>query len=869
MTISIITASYNYEKYIKDTIESVLAQTYSDWEMIIVDDGSKDKSRDIIKEYCEKDSRIKLYTHEKNVNKGLAETIQLGLTKASGDWVVFLESDDTITHDYISEKLKVVDEYPDIKFIFNDVKLFGEGSSLNAQNTGLDYFEHRKKILSKRKFPANLSEEFINFNFIPTFSCVMVKRELLNSLEYKSPIPQFLDTFLWSQIIGRNDIYYIDKKLTNFRIHGDSYNNNRVSEEDKEIFQDVLFKNIYGVSMNKKKYFKLKIQIKKMFQNFLKVRRSIIRIHVKKSFCEICLFGKSFSFLKGDKISIVLPVYNSEGGIKRCLSSLVNQTYRNIEIIVVYLKSTDKTLDIIKSFNDKRIKIVEQKEKTGPGGARNIGIKAASGKFIGFIEGDDYIPYNYYEKMYSLMLKKRADIVMSEIVGPLKDGTERYVTQIQDSEGYTELYDKLINMNNGAAFNKLFKLSLLKDNNISFTEFYRYEDNPFLLKALYYSKKVYLTNVVKYYYCCFDDVFSDKYIKVLKNSIMPIAKEMVDFAKEKSFLPEELYETKAFILRSFANVFMDDKEVYENVYDLMGFSFFERYRRNDSVVCSIVNKQPKKTFFKWLFSCENSYTHKVITILGVKASFRSKKLVLKRRIEEINNRLNSIECRQANEQKMLSNISEQIEKLRDENIEIKKKYIAIAAELSNCIKKSQYEIIGEKVRSKMGKHSYACEYFTVASEETTIGAYCSIANNVSIGTTHHPTNFISTHPFCYFEPCKLDKSSKQAHFDYVKPCHIGNDVWIGKSVIIMDGITVGDGAIIGANSVVTHDVPPYSIVVGSPARIINYRFDDETIKKLLELKWWNLSDEELAHLPYDNIIECINILENRKGKTCI
>ena len=638
--------------------------------------------------------------------------------------------------------------------------------------------------------------------------------------------------------------------------------------------------------MNKKKYFTLKIQIKKMFQNFLKVRKSIIRIHVKKSFCD-----------KRDKISIVLPVYNSEGGIKRCLSSLVNQTYKNIEIIVVYLKSTDKTLDIIKSFNDKRIKIIEQKEKTGPGGARNIGVKAASGKFIGFIEGDDYIPYNYYKKMYSLMLKEKADIVMSEIVGPLKGGTERYVTQIQDSEGYTKLYDKLINVNNGAAFNKLFKLSLLKDNNISFTEFYRYEDNPFLLKALYYSKKVYLTNVVKYYYCCFDDVFSDKYIKVLKNSIMPIAKEMLDFAKEKSFLPEELYETKAFILRSFANVYMDDKEVSENVYNLMGFSFFERYRRNDSVVCSIVNKHPKKTFFKWLFSCENSYTHKVITILGVSASFRSKKLVLKRRIEEISNRLNSIECRQANErmmqqniseqieeisnrlnsiecrqaneQKMQQNISEQIEKLRDENIEIKKNNITIAAELSNCIKKSQYEIIGEKVRSKMGKHSYACEYFTAASEETTIGAYCSIANNVSIGTTHHPTNFISTHPFCYFEPCKLDKSSKQAHFDYVKPCHIGNDVWIGKSVIIMDGITVGDGAIIGANSVVTHDVPPYSIVVGSPARIINYRFDDETIKKLLELKWWNLSDEELAHLPYDNIIECINILENRKGKTCI
>ena len=117
---------------------------------------------------------------------------------------------------------------------------------------------------------------------------------------------------------------------------------------------------------------------------------------------------------------------------------------------------------------------------------------------------------------------------------------------------------------------------------------------------------------------------------------------------------------------------------------------------------------------------------------------------------------------------------------------------------------SPYELIGNKVKEKMG----ACQYFTVASEDTTIGSFCFIADNVSIGTTHHPTEFLSSHPFCYFEPVKITEKSKQVKFEYRSPCHIGNDVWIGKSVIIMDGVTVGDGAIIGSNAVVTKDVPP-------------------------------------------------------------
>ena len=112
MQISIITASYNYEEYIKETIESVIAQTYTDWEMVIVDDGSKDNSVEVIKSYCEQDSRIKLYQHENGENKGLIETVKLGIEKAQNEWIVFLESDDTITPDYLETKLEIIKLLP-------------------------------------------------------------------------------------------------------------------------------------------------------------------------------------------------------------------------------------------------------------------------------------------------------------------------------------------------------------------------------------------------------------------------------------------------------------------------------------------------------------------------------------------------------------------------------------------------------------------------------------------------------------------------------------------------------------------------------------------------------------------------------------
>lgn len=162
-----------------------------------------------------------------------------------------------------------------------------------------------------------------------------------------------------------------------------------------------------------------------------------------------------------------------------------------------------------------------------------------------------------------------------------------------------------------------------------------------------------------------------------------------------------------------------------------------------------------------------------------------------------------------------------------------------------------------------GRHSGWGENFYYKNNKTRIGSFVSIANNVSLGPGQHPTNWLSTHLMQYV--CYKDFPKERRHelydFDFNKPVTVGNDVWIGNNAVVQDGINLGDGCIVASNAVVTHDVPPYAIVGGVPARIIKYRFSNTIIKKLLELKWWNLPDEEIITLPFNDIDECIRKLE--------
>ena len=163
-----------------------------------------------------------------------------------------------------------------------------------------------------------------------------------------------------------------------------------------------------------------------------------------------------------------------------------------------------------------------------------------------------------------------------------------------------------------------------------------------------------------------------------------------------------------------------------------------------------------------------------------------------------------------------------------------------------------------------------------------IGRFCSVAENVICGMPEHPTTTISSSPIFStfnknafhtgFHDLYEDENWIYHEIQHVKEQFspskrrriiIGNDVWIGYGVIINRGVTIGDGAVIGAGSVVTKDVPPYTIVAGTPAKIIKMRFDESQIDKLTKLKWWKYGPNILKNLSFVNIDSTIESLEER------
>lgn len=148
-------------------------------------------------------------------------------------------------------------------------------------------------------------------------------------------------------------------------------------------------------------------------------------------------------------------------------------------------------------------------------------------------------------------------------------------------------------------------------------------------------------------------------------------------------------------------------------------------------------------------------------------------------------------------------------------------------------------------------------HYPIHKERLVIGKFCSIAcgTRFLFNCANHTLNSLSTYTFpLFYEEWNLEKSNVVSAWDNKGDIIIGDDVWIGYEAVIMSGVHVGNGAIIAARAVVTKDVPPYTIVGGTPAREIRKRFDTDVIKRLLMLKWWDW--------PIDKIRQCLPYIMN-------
>lgn len=173
---------------------------------------------------------------------------------------------------------------------------------------------------------------------------------------------------------------------------------------------------------------------------------------------------------------------------------------------------------------------------------------------------------------------------------------------------------------------------------------------------------------------------------------------------------------------------------------------------------------------------------------------------------------------------------------------------------------------------KLGRHTYTGQDTIIMHTE--VGSFTSISWGVTIGAGEHDYKRITTHSFLYNNYDNLSEG-KVYYNRFDKECKIGNDVWIGANSTILRGVIIGDGAVIGAGSVVTRSVPPYAIVAGNPAKIIKYRFEESIVERLLKIKWWTLEDEvirancELFSLPpTEEVLDKIEeLVEQQKQKT--
>ena len=201
------------------------------------------------------------------------------------------------------------------------------------------------------------------------------------------------------------------------------------------------------------------------------------------------------------KISIVVPVYNGEKLLRRCLNSLLNQTLKDIEIICINDGSADNSEKIIKSYTDRRLKLINI-TNSGPSISRNTGIEIAQGEYIGFTDCDDWIDPDYYEKLYINAKKYNADIAASGIIRLNKLHKKYHVkfTEIKITDDFETKLDLCDVPDKSYIWNKIYKTDELKKYNLKFEPNRLFEDVIFTPQVLYYLKTLVAVPDTYYYY---------------------------------------------------------------------------------------------------------------------------------------------------------------------------------------------------------------------------------------------------------------------------------------------------------------------------------------------------------------------------------
>lgn len=274
------------------------------------------------------------------------------------------------------------------------------------------------------------------------------------------------------------------------------------------------------------------------------------------------------------KISVVVPVYNVEKLLQRCLNSLINQSLHDIEIICINDGSTDKSLEILKSFanKDKRITVID-KQNEGLSVARNVGLEKAQGEFVAFLDSDDWVDLDFYEKLYNSAVNNNADIAVAGIIRT-KTNKKTFILEYNKEEVTSDIYKKIELCDIPECcfvWNKIYRLDKLKSLNIQFEVGRIYEDMIWTPQVLYAVDKIVTVPDTYYYYWRHANTLVKKSNAKTDADLKYAKDKFVSFFKEHN-IDIDKYLVKVKKYKIFGITFLKIKQKgYKKEYTLLNF----------------------------------------------------------------------------------------------------------------------------------------------------------------------------------------------------------------------------------------------------------------------------------------------------------
>lgn len=549
--VTVILPSLNVHEYIEDCLQSVCNQTLTDIEIICVDAGSNDGTLEIIRDFEQKDKRIKVLLSDK---KSYGRQMNLGIDAATGEYIGIVETDDYVRPEMFKQLYEIA-HANNLDFVKADFYRFNhdkEGKEILYLNKLTDDIAYYNRIINPRK-------EKQVFKFVMNTWSGIYKKEFLikNNIRHsETPGASFQDTDFWFQTFSLaertyfvdkpyymnrrdnpNSSVYSNKKIYAFcneydYIYSKLFEGNRNSDLIPE-FQLYRYRS-YMSSLNKcegedKKRFVYKFKEdllvskargeldlslfteggKKTVDLILNNTDKFISQQLKKKPVDYKLGANSKEVIiscldRTPKISVIIPLYNAEKFIEKSLETVLNQTLREIEVIVVNDGSTDSSLDKVKEFCkiDNRITILSQ-PNSGSGKARNFGMNFAKGEYLAFMDADDWYP----EKDILEALYIKAKTNHAKICGGSFSNSKKGIvtTKFQGSyRKYTFETEGFINFSDyqfDYGYHRFIYLrELIEKNRILFPDLKRFQDPPFFLNCMKAADKFYAIPKIVYCY---------------------------------------------------------------------------------------------------------------------------------------------------------------------------------------------------------------------------------------------------------------------------------------------------------------------------------------------------------------------------------